>query len=535
MPSKKRTPAKKPLISAAGPPDVQTDPMGWMHATDLVAKRRFDTSLPLDPDPCRGGPESFFEPLMNSDVLQEIVGFRRFACGFHYTMSKFIVELLTEKDFESRWLALGTDGQTKHFILAFKNLQEKESVGPMVHVFDNPKLDAPELCLDELTRDSGRGFLDLMNVFLLPNNDGPPKQPFIFPNERFDAIIGWKSNDTAPNRRSWLGLRRMMRTRYISSFVSTVLHSTEGEIPKVVLYAYEHDKTRSALDGMRETMSMAGVTEDEYNRWRKDQTERRKEMKRFCDTCLKPEDKIQDGKMSICAPCKAVDRDVRYCDKACQKQAWKSHKQSCGKLLDIDDTFNDTDMKATSTRQDIPPVASGHRRSADLLKQISLLNDYAQTDYLCRLPPSVGTDEDDFDAITLDHAHSAATFMIMRGYAMSSSGPRAEAALLYVYRVLQKAHSTEDVLRKQLRREYGVSFDNVLAALARGEKQVFKGDVTRGEIDDALSHLKDKGRFKEQLKDFEIGAGPTFRFVLKVGPKQEVGVTLQYPLNFLRP
>lgn len=55
--------------------------------------------------------------------------------------------------------------------------------------------------------------------------------------------------------------------------------------------------------------------ESDANKWRKEQAERRKEMKLFCDSCLKSEEKAENGKMSICSPCKAVGRDVRYCDK----------------------------------------------------------------------------------------------------------------------------------------------------------------------------------------------------------------------------
>lgn len=99
-----------------------------------------------------------------------------------------------------------------HLLNAFK-LQESirgESYGPP------GKLDCPELGRDVLLKDGGRGFLDLLKMFLLDNNDKPPTQPFIITNARFDAIIGWKSdNDNGLNLKAWHEMRRMMRTRYI--------------------------------------------------------------------------------------------------------------------------------------------------------------------------------------------------------------------------------------------------------------------------------------------------------------------------------
>lgn len=75
----------------------------------------------------------------------------------------------------------------------------------------------------------------------------------------------------------------------------------------------------------------------------------KKEMRLFCNNCLKPEEKGVGGKMSVCRQCKAVGIEVRYCGKVghsfesqlhfiyceqeCQRMAWSVHKQECGKSL----------------------------------------------------------------------------------------------------------------------------------------------------------------------------------------------------------
>jgi methylphosphotriester-DNA--protein-cysteine methyltransferase len=87
------------------------------------------------------------------------------------------------------------------------------------------------------------------------------------------------------------------------------------------------------------------------------------------------------------------------------------------------------------------------------------------------------------DSVSLDEPQSAATF-IMRGYAMSETGVRAEATLLY--RVLQKYRGDDAVLRRQLRKEYGVTFDHMATALRRQEMPTFD-EISREQTDAALS------------------------------------------------
>ncbi|KAJ7755217.1 hypothetical protein B0H16DRAFT_1315834 [Mycena metata] len=521
-------------------PNCQTHPMDWIRETDAVARRRFNPSLPLELDATgsRGQPESFFKSMVNSDVLEEIINARRLTCIGHRALSMRIVHLLTERDFEKTWLALGAEGQLKHFIVAFQKLEEQADIG--MAMFNDPKVDTPELCLDEISRDGGRGFLDLLNVFLLPNNDEPPKQPFVLPNERYDALIGWKSGDTAPNRKAWLGLKRIMRTRYISTstlaaFLGIVLQSVEGLDITLVSYTHEHHKTKDTLLNMMPMMDKV-LGEADANKWRKEQADRRKEMKLFCDSCLKPEEKTENGKMSVCSPCKAVGRDVRYCNRACQKEAWKTHKQMCGQPLGLDSAFGDiADLPVPSrstTRPDIPPVTPGYRRSADLLRQITFLHENPSKDYVV----VVSSDDVylDMDGISLDEPQSAALFIIMRGYAMSSAGARAEAALLYIYRVLQKFRGDDALLRAQLRKEYGKTFDNMAAALRRQETPTYD-KVSREQMDTALGHLKKLGRFEEELSNFVIGSGESCTLGIQVGPKREVTVITQFPFEIMPP
>lgn len=204
-------PWEKPEIDL---PDSQTETKKWLTITDKICKDRFDPSKPLPNDYHRRQPESAFAGTMNDDVLQEIVGARRLACIQHLQISENATRLFTENEFEEKWLAFGKEAQEKRLLSAFKDQEAIPNNGLRIHGPD--KLNCPELCRDRLLRDGGQGFLDLISNFLLDDNDVTPTQPFVLPNARFDAIIGWADTQNKPCLRATLDLRRVLRTCHIS-------------------------------------------------------------------------------------------------------------------------------------------------------------------------------------------------------------------------------------------------------------------------------------------------------------------------------
>lgn len=163
----------------------------------------------------RGQVESFFLEAMNEDVLREFLDARRMTCDAHLGLSQQATILFTELDLEKNWLALGKEGQQKHIFKAFQSQEQHKNDAFPVDVFANPKLDCPELMRENLFKDGGKGFLDLLRMFLLNDNDEPPTQPYLLPNKRFDDTIGWTEN-ISDKRKAWLGMRRQMRTYQIS-------------------------------------------------------------------------------------------------------------------------------------------------------------------------------------------------------------------------------------------------------------------------------------------------------------------------------
>lgn len=114
---------------------------------------------------------------------------------------------------------------------------------------------------------------------------------------------------------------------------------------------------------------------------------------------------------------------------------------------------------------------------------------------------------DGLDSIRLDELHGATLFAIMRNRSMFNAD---ESALFYVYRVLQRWETTsgnvkQQYLRKQLRKEYGIPFENVMNALDSGIHPA-PPTVATEELDAMITFFKKTGRFSEELRDYVPGA-----------------------------
>lgn len=196
-------------------PDTSKNTKEWLTETDKICKIRFDSSEPLPFDRDRGQPEPHFLCRINENVLQEIVGARRFACSTHLQLSKNATELITQHDFEEKWRALGEKGREKYLLTAFK--EQQTGVAKTFSMNGPEKLNCPELSWDALAKDGGNGFLDLLKDFMLNNNDETPAQPFVMEQPRYNEIIGWDER-CSPAQKAWLDFRRLRRTHHIGSY-----------------------------------------------------------------------------------------------------------------------------------------------------------------------------------------------------------------------------------------------------------------------------------------------------------------------------
>ena len=212
-----RTPQDYINAEVLGLPDIpssQSHTREWIAITDKIAADRANPAKPLPYDPHRDKPNSYFKTMMNENVLLELQGFRRMLCSSQQNLSNLFTNILVSGNFEDRWAKAGPKRREAVVIEAFQ-LQESHNHFSL-NTSGPEKTNCPELSWEILTK-MPSGFLDLMKLLLLDNNDINLTEPLILENERFNRMIGWVSDLTdSPDKRAWLEMRRMTRTYYIS-------------------------------------------------------------------------------------------------------------------------------------------------------------------------------------------------------------------------------------------------------------------------------------------------------------------------------
>ncbi|KAE9405730.1 hypothetical protein BT96DRAFT_988236 [Gymnopus androsaceus JB14] len=515
------------LFGLLDAPDIETHPKEWWAAMDKHTAERFNPKNPLPNHFNRGQPESFYRDYITQDVIMEFVAARRITAHSQLNYSQIFVDLLAEQDFEEKFIALSPDEKENLFLRAFQSNEKRATYRP----FLKGKADCPELNRDALFSDNGRGFVDVMRSCIISDISKVPAQPMIIENKRFDEIIGYYPNDTSTARGAQANMNRMMRTEYILTFVHCTVAFFHGvEQVEQRILTTEHSKTKPALKEksamFEELMGKAGSEV-----FKKEEAKRRKEMILHCQVCLKPEDKTKTGKMTVCSRCRAIGREIRYCGRECQVADWKSHKKECGKPLDISAAFADVNMKGSTPKQegrvDIPPCPSGYRRSPHLIRHIEELQGHPSKDYLRDFQG------DEYFGVSLDEVPGAAIFIVMRNILFTTDvGPRAEGALLYVYRVLQNSApgGGEQGTQAQLKREYGLPLWNRMQELIRRSKPPYEiPEVSRAEIDVVLGWLQKSPRFEEELVAWRPGQGNALPLGLMVGPQKDVFCKAAFP------
>ncbi|KAK0245288.1 hypothetical protein EDD85DRAFT_943692 [Armillaria nabsnona] len=513
-------------------PDIETRTADWWTVMDRHTKARYDPKAPLPSHHFRSQSASVFEETTNEDVVLEFIHFRRFTSSNQLRRSCRIVDDITEEDFEKKWLALSAEEREKHFLAGLRAAEKNTTYV----TFIRSKADCPELNRDEVTRDGGQGFLDLMRQLVLPDNTNVPTQPHVMVNSRFDKMIGFKEDDPHKARLAQLSMARMIRSEYIASFVMAVLMSYKGITPEITVFTTEHSKTKSTLKNNSKMFDeMMGKTASKQ--FKKDEVKRRKEMKLHCQRCLKVEDKEKDGKMTVCSRCKSIGREIRYCGRDCQVADWKQHKMGCGKPLDISAAFNDIHIggsESNTKRPDIPPCPPGHRRSPHVVRLIEYLEKTTKHDYV--VETTLG--KNDIFGIKLDEVPGAVAFIHMRNMLFTSSGPGVEGALLYVYRVLQtyaQGGSREHSVQEQLKREYGEPLWNRMQALVRQGPPFTIPEVSRKDVDATIKAFRQLKRFTTELRSYTIGTGTIANLGLQVGPKKDICVIVRFPEDAMPP
>ena len=181
-----------------------------------------------------------------------------------------------------------------------------------------------------------------------------------------------------------------------------------------------------------------------------------------------------------------------------------------GAISEDANTLNRSGRCLLPHRADIHPSAAEYKRSPHL-RLVSYLNEHPTIDYML-FEASDDPRNPILNTISLDEIAGASCFIVMRNRAMCTGD---EGGILYVYRVLQNlGANAESNMRKQLKLEYGAAWDSLCASLRAGKQPPLE-EISREEVDVALSYLQSCGRFKE-LEGFKPGEGDTETLALQV-------------------
>ncbi|KAF9007713.1 hypothetical protein BDZ89DRAFT_1144434 [Hymenopellis radicata] len=231
---------------------------------------------------------------------------------------------------------------------------------------------------------------------------------------------------------------------------------------------------------------------------------------------------------------------------------WKQHNLQCGKPLDaslvLDNVYVQGSERIIDGRPDIAPCPPGHRRSPHVIRLMEDLETCPLKDYLAEFTAL------DFVSAALDEVPGAAVFMHMRNILFTSTGPGAEGALMYVYRVLQN-FSDERRLQQQLQQRFYTAANNPALSAKKSRlmednegkrdgkvtesmdcfsvgcviaelflegaplftlSQLFKFRESEYSVDSALSNIEDEGirNLIKQMISLDPSARPTFDTLL---------------------
>ncbi|RDB15890.1 hypothetical protein Hypma_003618 [Hypsizygus marmoreus] len=238
-----------------------------------------------------------------------------------------------------------------------------------------------DLTLASLEKNGGKGFLNLLRIYLHDDLSSVPKIPISLPYNGTSGI------PTPSNTDGWRAYFALSRDLYICSFLHFTLDSWEGS-PRPV------DKRTGG-----KTLSLKGELGDEFmkraqkfysapelKKMKQNLRSRHAAAIRRCESCGKPESITKPMHCKNCL--EALNRKTSYCSKQCQKDDWPRHKQICGKKMTLataQSTALPRQKVAAKTidisQLQIGPTIGGYKRSPALIAQVHRLNLEPSVDY----------------------------------------------------------------------------------------------------------------------------------------------------------
>ncbi|KAK0227718.1 hypothetical protein IW262DRAFT_1346928 [Armillaria fumosa] len=416
------------------------------------------------------------ESLLSSQLEKDIR--TKEMCLLQRDLAQAAVAGLSNDNLEERWRSLS---QQRREELVLEGLYVTACVP---NGMEGWRLWCPEMTVATLSGTNDRDFIYLLKM-LLPDDQVKEtlSTPLLLENPAFEELV--KTNDIVLTQ--IFDGYRLKRSYFITMTVWSILNAFYGNREEIqVGKSLYRDNSRPSKDVLRQAKKFY-KDEGRLPQFSKDMQDysRRKEAENhqnICFHCSRKEGDVSAGgeRFRICSKCKAVDRVVRYCSVECQRKDWKHgfprpHKAVCGKVTfdeeKPNEAISDSETENTEIESGIPPPDPSFKRSPDLLHQISFITKPTPCDYVYMRPRP-------FDDIGIDipDITDKVTFTAMRRQAMINGDPAAVLGMYEILRTLAPASISEDQLKTQLRKEYGVDVDLLGDNFRRDKKMASPGE-----------------------------------------------------------
>ncbi|KAJ7618279.1 hypothetical protein DFH06DRAFT_1012130 [Mycena polygramma] len=379
-------------------------------------------------------------------------------CVLQRDLTRKSARKFAEDDFEAHWTTRCSVKERENFIL--EGLVRTCEASPD---FEDHRKWCPELTLKRLNRDSGKGFIDLLNKLTLQDVDKVPDDFRTVPNAVYDKI-----NKLPANPHPGLTIAKKscdaQRLMFLTMAVWNTLLAFYGETETIGLVKGQRDD-REELKRIQKTLP----DNIDLKRLASETAANRRDAERNCTACGLTASRAGTATLSACQRCKVIDRLVFYCSKECQTKDWKTgrppHKSICGKKGAITDAYLTDEYLASN-----PPAVDdddffgapepGYVRSPALLHQLSLLKENPQVDYVL-VRPAPHPDH----GVVLQASEGSLFFKIMLKRAACGHAPR--EVLRMFQQLSPTAREARGVgvagLKAQLLKEFGVDVDKAAA------------------------------------------------------------------------
>ncbi|KAF9066789.1 hypothetical protein BDP27DRAFT_1423547 [Rhodocollybia butyracea] len=437
-------------------------------------------------------PDAFFTAQVQDSLLHSAHVKQDQLCKLQRDLSREVSKRYAEDDFVDRWTNVCSKSEREKWILEglFRTCEASPD-------FEDHRQFCPELTMNRLNAQSGRGFLDLMQKLTLQDIDTIPNDFQKVPNPVWEAMNDGHDDS---KKKVYARLMDLQRTTFLTFFVwNTLLAFFGGQEEYGLMKGGKSGVSRELKDSLREDEDLTKLLKNSQ----KEVKANNALAERGCRACGLTAERAGVRVLLACQKCKAV----YYCNKQCQVQDWKNgrppHRTTCGNTAALKDAIlapgsQSNKGKSKAAAQSNGDSADddkrfwkepkpGYIRSPALLHQLKFLEENPDMDYVFVRPephPDHG--------VKIPHPMGKMLFILQRNRAISEFSP---VAVVQMYKMLLPAAENAPGigkvgLKKQLMREYNVDIDEWLPIVQkRADEELKKKGKTKEESQKELDEM----------------------------------------------